>query len=239
MLMSKQPIRFSTGITHAWCIWQYSVDWPGMKLRIVLRKHFCALSSGANSCGIEKPFVLRWQVIAAAIALMLVLFGAGMAGSPLSALLGGNQVAYAQVNQSQSKQDQGVTVTLVEAYASKAGTVIVVKTQVNGPKHAAYITAPQATLEYQHERIIAHQKLMQIEGTSVCQVYSAEALHPAANVSKVTVFWHVEGPVFSKTDVIKLNNQVYRRVLLGDAWQFHFTIPFHQDYSKPGSPVHC
>src|SRR3981081_1610813 len=54
----------------------------------------------------KKPRFKRWQLLAAAAALLIVFIGAELIG-PFAGLLGGSQPVYAQVNQ--SRQDQGIT----------------------------------------------------------------------------------------------------------------------------------
>lgn len=190
----------------------------------------------------EKPFLRRWHMIAASVVLLLVLLGTGIVGGPLSSWLGGNQIAYAQVNQSQ--QAYGITITLVEAYASKAGTFLVVKARENGqgPAHDVYVTLLYATLRYQQEYIpTIHRKPGESDRTSTCQTFRAPAVHPAADVHTISLTWYVAKLALSKTDTIKSQNKVYHLVIAnpqGD-WIFHFTIPFHQDDSKPGQALRC
>ncbi len=157
----------------------------------------------------------------------MALIGASFAG-PLSSWFSGNQVVYAQINQ--SRQDQGITVTLLGGYVSDGGTELEVKIQKDTGHGVPF--ASITILKYQ-------QKVLTMAGgvgtgdlrtNFTCLVSWASAVHPPADVQTITLTWHVT-KLYVQT-AIKIPPQVIQ----GD-WTFQFTLPFHHDNSIPSRSI--
>lgn len=177
----------------------------------------------------ERRLVRRWQVIALAAVLGVALIGAGLFG-PFSNLLGGNQDVYAQVNQ--TRQDQGVTITLDKAFANLKETNLTFKITVP-PELAKYIAAaPSAlTLTYQGQALERGDWTAFLLSNNNAHVSSISfsAVNPPANTQEVTLTWHIT-QIWLRSQPTSQNHNIVD--IKGD-WTFTFTIPFHNDYSDP------
>jgi hypothetical protein len=173
----------------------------------------------------ERHLVRRWKVFAVAAALLIALIGAGLAG-PLSGWLGRNQQVYAQVNQ--TKQDQGITITMTKAYASLRGTYLAFRITLPSSEQRTAFAVAFAVLRYQDETLQAPEIVgLRVSNEGRENAFNFPALNPPTGIQEVTLTWHV-------TRIGLLDMRGKKTFVKGD-WTFTFTIPFHHDYSEPGA----
>jgi hypothetical protein len=183
----------------------------------------------------EKRFLRHPRILVAAIAVLLVLIG--IAAFPIANPQHGNQTAYAYAQVNQTQQDQGVKVTLIEAYASNGGIKLVAKMQLVDTGRG--MPAPDfdgTTLRYQQETLTnlsGGTVVANMKANYSCQFYLASAVHPPVDAQMITLIWHVD-----KLLIATPNGHLpsHEQIIYGN-WTFQFTIPFHHDNSKPSIPT--